>query len=755
MPLRAANPLAMTPRWLPLPRVIGVLTLLALGIGAARLADPLPEGLRAAYSVSPDAGEPVPAGRIDRAPSTASLTRAWRGRPPERFRAAWSGSIFVWTPGRYTFSTTSDDGSTVRVDDELVVDNGGEHAAHPASGSIALDRGVHSLLIDYAQDGGGLSFDLRWASEGQTLRPIPGWRLSPRRASLKRTLASVLVRRALGPILLMWIATILATAVRAAAPAVGRRLETIGGDPLLRTLAGVILFSLALNAVGLWWGLPSTWPGDELTPIAVYGAVVQRFSNGWWDRYPPLQFFVLGAASAPAMWLRDLGWLQVSERALDGILIGGMRLVSLAAGVGTLAAVYACGARVFGRRAGVCAAAALSMLTLFVYYSKTANPEVPYLFWFAVSLAFYLRFLQTLALSDVMLFAAAATASMCTKDQAYGLYLATPVVFVYRLWEANRVDGEPRALLRAMVDRRILAAGATVVVLFAAVYLLPFNLDGFVAHFRDISGPGSQPWRMFEPTVGGHLALLETNLVLNQRAWGWPLTFLAAAGTAAAIADRTTRRASIFLLAPVVSYYFGFIDLVLYTFDRYVLPMCIVEALFAGFAIDRFLGPATGAIPAWRRALVALALAYTLLYAAAVDVLMVLDSRYAAETWLRPRLRAAEGVGINFPDQVLPRLDGIATERIGSLPHLKSDRPAYFILNADYARAIGADTLLGDLVAGLQDGRAGYHLAFRYRAPAPWPWLGGHPDLVGPRLEPRVLSILRGINPTIEIYARN
>ena len=44
----------------------------------------------------------------------------------------------------------------------------------------------------------------------------------------------------------------------------------------------------------------------------------------------------------------------------------------------------------------------------------------------------------------------------------------------------------------------------------------------------------------------------------------------------------------------------------------------------------------------------------------------------------------------------------------------------------------------------------------RFRRPAPWPWLpGAHPDLVGARQETRVSSVLRDINPTIEMFRRD
>jgi 4-amino-4-deoxy-L-arabinose transferase-like glycosyltransferase len=58
--------------------------------------------------------------------------------------------------------------------------------------------------------------------------------------------------------------------------------------------------------------------------------------------------------------------------------------VSVAAGVGTVAATCAAGARAFGRRQGLWAAGIMALTTPFLYYAKTANPDVPYLFWFAV-----------------------------------------------------------------------------------------------------------------------------------------------------------------------------------------------------------------------------------------------------------------------------------------------------------------------------------------------------------------------------------
>jgi hypothetical protein len=56
----------------------------------------------------------------------------------------------------------------------------------------------------------------------------------------------------------------------------------------------------------------------------------------------------------------------------------------------------------------------------------------------------------------------------------------------------------------------------------------------------------------------------------------------------------------------------------------------------------------------------------------------------------------------------------------------------------------------------LQQHTLGYRLAFRSHAPAPWPWLPSpNPNLVRPRDEVTVLSVLTEVNPAIEIYERD
>jgi hypothetical protein len=336
------------------------------------------------------------------------------------------------------------------------------------------------------------------------------------------------------------------------------------------------------------------------------------------------------------------------------------------------------------------------------------------------------------------------------------LYLPVPFVIAYQAWRSNRDLRRSHPLLRAVLaNRPLVLAAVTGTAVIAACYQLPFNVAGFIRHVRDITGPGSQPYRMVAPTLGGRLTLLGLTASLDQMSWGWPVCVISLIGMVEAVKHPQTRRSAVCLLLVTVGYYLGFIDVILYAYDRYLLPICLVQALFFGVAIDQFLRSSGGVRQVWRIALVAAVFAYTALYAATVDVLMIRDARYTVEQWLQTHVGPDRLVGTMFSPYVLPRLDDFHSLDIGTIDDLRQNAPAAYILNADYARAVPTDTPLGGLIAGLQHETLGYRLVFRYRSPAPWPWLPfPHHDLVGPRLETDVHSVLRDINPTFEIYSR-
>lgn len=70
------------------------------------------------------------------------------------FGADIFGNISVAAAGSYTFSTTSDDGSLLFVDGQLVVNNNNYQGATQRTGSVFLSAGTHLLEVQYFQGQG-------------------------------------------------------------------------------------------------------------------------------------------------------------------------------------------------------------------------------------------------------------------------------------------------------------------------------------------------------------------------------------------------------------------------------------------------------------------------------------------------------------------------------------------------------------------------------------------------------------------------
>ena len=69
--------------------------------------------------------------------------------PQQEFSVEWSGWLRIDGPGQYTFSTRTDDGSTIEIDGHVVVDNGGVHEAIRRTATIAMTPGRHRIRLRF------------------------------------------------------------------------------------------------------------------------------------------------------------------------------------------------------------------------------------------------------------------------------------------------------------------------------------------------------------------------------------------------------------------------------------------------------------------------------------------------------------------------------------------------------------------------------------------------------------------------------
>lgn len=79
----------------------------------------------------------------------------------EHFGLSFTGFFRAPQDGIYAFTLRSDDGSTLRIGDTVVIDHDGLHGATERGGMIALAAGWHPMTLTYFQAGGGKALALQ------------------------------------------------------------------------------------------------------------------------------------------------------------------------------------------------------------------------------------------------------------------------------------------------------------------------------------------------------------------------------------------------------------------------------------------------------------------------------------------------------------------------------------------------------------------------------------------------------------------
>jgi hypothetical protein len=153
---------------------------LLLAAGAAQDAEP---GLVGEYFELSEAPSDFPKLPADRKPTFVRVDPQvnfddvagdfYGSRLSSNFYARWSGLLRVEKAGVYNLSLESDDGSRLRLDGKLVVDNGGLHGMAEKSANVELSAGDHPILIEFFQAGGDAGCVAWWRPPAAPRVPIP------------------------------------------------------------------------------------------------------------------------------------------------------------------------------------------------------------------------------------------------------------------------------------------------------------------------------------------------------------------------------------------------------------------------------------------------------------------------------------------------------------------------------------------------------------------------------------------------------
>ncbi len=666
--------------------------------------------------------------------------------------AEWTGYYLANDSGRYEFELVSDDGGWLYLNETLLIDNGGTHPARAVRATIDLPAGFAAMRLRYFQAGGDLTLQVyHTAPDGHRRR------LSERDVVMTRAAAGsgrwLGVWRAVAvAIPVAWACLFLYVPVRVAGAVIGRVLGRLTPAPGDRwTLAAVMLAAAGLAGWGLDWGLfGGGWAADELPPAYVRDLIDRGLADGWFDKYPWMHYAILAIPVSAFELAGPFGILAADSLASHAAQLAIMRAVSTLMAVGTVAAIYACGAEMGGSRVGLWSAVALVLTPLFAYYGGVANLDIPALFWFGWAMLAFIRILKRQERADYAWLGLLAAAGVATKDQAYAnVALVGPAV----IWVTALTKPQGawwRRLASAVVDGRVLLAGAAAAVGSLVFHNIIFNADGFVAHIQVL--------RTFDDlavvprTFSGYASITALTATLFRFALGWPVVALAVLGLARAFVT-PARRWWLWLLVVPFSFHLTFTWVTLYVNDRYLFGGVFVLALFAGAAVADLL--AVRRRRALAAAIVALTFTHAALRAASIDVMMSLDSRHAVREWVQSD--APDGSLAGLIGDYLPEFGGpvepFALEP--TIAGVTATRPRYVVLNDRFARRFHGDRAPGTqaLLEVLADGSLGYEEVLRYRTPLPfWVVLARDPEFL--RREESVLTNLDKVNPEIVVYRR-
>lgn len=369
-------------------------------------------GLRVAAFTTPASWD----GRVAHRQLDTTLSNELLGSEPfvswPVFSIEWTGALAIADEGDYTFSLTSDDGSTLELDGALVVDNDGQHTRRRVTGQRHLAPGVYPMRVRYFQAGERSTFTLLWTRTGEGLAPIPAdqllpaptslgayrWRLAaPLGAALAVVAAGMLALRAAR-------AGIVALSARLA-PLVGRGLDAIGQT----RVAVPVLLTVAIAARVPFTATPAVlWPDS-----ALFYETMRDIVHGNWTSHDPFRTLLY-----PQLMAVVLGAWRTPD--------AGAALITLQHGMGLLTTVlfYLSARRVGSPHVAFAGALAFAVHPLQLFYEVSVLTETLFTCMLAVALWLTLRAAES---------PGAGRAALCGAAIAL-LVLVRPVAQYYVAW---------------------------------------------------------------------------------------------------------------------------------------------------------------------------------------------------------------------------------------------------------------------------------------------------------------------------------
>ncbi len=144
---------------------------------------PLPALAQDPGNLKPGIGYKYYEGRWRRLPDWSRLTAVKEGfmaspdlpagHIKENFGVVFDGFVRIPATGNYIFYLTSDDGSSLMIDDLLITDNDGSHGQEEEAGYVALKAGLHKVRLQYFNGAVDYAFSVAVEGPGMKKQPVP------------------------------------------------------------------------------------------------------------------------------------------------------------------------------------------------------------------------------------------------------------------------------------------------------------------------------------------------------------------------------------------------------------------------------------------------------------------------------------------------------------------------------------------------------------------------------------------------------
>jgi hypothetical protein len=305
----------------------------------------------------------------------------------QQYSVEWTGELVVRRAGLYRFWLSSDDGSSLELDGETVVDNGGVHVDRRESGLRDLDAGLHPIRVRYFQAGGQHALSVLWGKADEVLMPLKANELLPESTNL----AAYRLRHA--PALAAAAATLVAfvmvfTGLRRRMPTTPSRttLWIEHGLALLADRWWAVAIILAIGGavrLALLASMPAVlWPDSQ-----VFHVTMRNILHGEWRSHDPYRTLAYPYFLAGVLGGREHPWMGQVVLALQ-----------LAMGLVSSVVFYVIGRRAFTPAVALASAVLFAGHALQLYYEVTVLTETLFTLVLAITLWAGIRAIESFTL---------------------------------------------------------------------------------------------------------------------------------------------------------------------------------------------------------------------------------------------------------------------------------------------------------------------------------------------------------------------